>query len=341
MTVRVLPGRGVAVDHGALLGLVVAPVTTSTDTFVLGAGAVGLWLQWRLQLQGGCTLLARGATLQRLRAEALQVRDASGAELDRLQLQVDDVAVAALPRGATVLIATKADDVGPALDALWGRLPLDATVVLCQNGIGVVEAAAAQYGAWAYGRAGCWMGARREHEDTLVVAGVHRVDLAGQAAARPALALLGQRLRASGIAVDDLGEDIDRAEWRKALWNVAVNALCAVVDGPNGLLLEHPPLRRLAESLLDEALEVAGRDGVTLDGNDRATVWRSLETTRRNINATLQDLRAGRRPELAWLNGAVARGARRQGWQARANEALLDLVEHLHATGARRRDTHS
>lgn len=324
---------------GLPLGLSAAAVAASPDFYVLGAGAVGLWLQWRLQSQGGCTLLARGAILARLREDALTVVDATGAVLDRPRLTLADVETVVLSPGATVLVATKADDVEAALDTLWGRLPLDATVVLCQNGIGVVDAAAAQYGAWAYGRAGCWMGARREDAGTLVVAGVHRVDLAGQAEARPALEALGHRLRAAGVAVDDLGEDIARAEWRKALWNVAVNALCAVADGPNGLLLDHPPLRRVAESLLDEALEAAARDGVTLTDDDRAAVWRSLETTRRNVNATLQDLRAGRRPELAWLNGAVARAARRQGWRARANEALLDLVEHLHATGARRRDT--
>ncbi|MBT9557836.1 MAG: hypothetical protein IV100_17505 [Myxococcales bacterium] len=136
-------------------------------------------------------------------------------------------------------------------------------------------------------------------------------------------------LSAAGLPVTR-ASSVTACEWRKSLWNLAVSGVCALLDAPNGAILDHPGLRNLAESLVSEAVVVAATEGVELEPNGPgtafATVVASTEKTRNNLNAMVYDLRRGGPTEMPWLNGAVARLARARGLTAPHNETVARLV---------------
>ncbi|MBL8601082.1 MAG: ketopantoate reductase family protein [Myxococcales bacterium] len=306
--------------------------------FVIGAGAIGLWSAATLSPTAPTTLVARGARREALARTPLRVIDRTGATLATRSLDVTELeSLPARLGDSTVIVATKCAEVDAVLARIVPRLSPETAVFLGQNGLGLAAQAQARgVPPTQIGRALFWLGARREDDTTLRVAGVHRVDLAGHEALNAAKATLADALRASGVAVDDLGPQTALAEWKKSLWNLAVNALCAIADAPNGAVLDSPPLRRLAERLLDEAIAVASAEGEALSRDDRDAVFASLERTRSNLNATLQDLRHGRATELPWLNAAVVSRGARHGVSTPVNETLVALVEDLERRQTRR-----
>jgi 2-dehydropantoate 2-reductase len=308
-----------------------------TSTIVVGAGSIGLFLQALLQAREDSVLCARPRSHETLRAGPLRITRGGGAAEERLALRVvtvDELPGLGLAPSVTVFVTTKVPELAAALAELAPHLGAAAAIVLCQNGVGVIDEARRALPAARLYRLQCWMGVRRVALDHVHVAGVDRFELAGDPADAAFLADCRSRLAATGIpcAVEP---DLRRSEWRKALWNIAVNGLCCVADAANGAILEQPPLRRIAEALIDEAIVTAARDGVVLDDRDRAAVFASLARTAANLNGSLQDLRAGRRPELAYLNGAVVAAAARHGARAPVNQTIVDLVEFLAEAGLR------
>jgi 2-dehydropantoate 2-reductase len=295
---------------------------------VVGAGAIGTYLS---------VVLAPFVDLDVLvRDEALA--DALGAEPFTLEgvietkriVSVRALADARIEPGDQVVLTTKAGDLASALEIVDGLLPEGASVVLAQNGLGVLEDARDLTDAPIV-RAACWMGVRLVERGRAVVAGVHALALAPgseRAEERDASTRLAELARVAGLPVRE-EPDARSLEWRKALWNLAVNGLCAIVDGENGAILDDPHLRTASEGLLDEAFAVARAEGVSLDESDRARVYASLETTRRNVNATLQDLRRGRPTETRWLAGAVARIGRERGVPTPRHDQLVALLGAL------------
>ena len=158
------------------------------------------------------------------------------------------------------------------------------------------------------------------------VAGVFQIELAAdEPAALASMSALRAALVAAGYPVA-AAASVAACEWRKSLWNLAVSGPCALLDAPNGAILDRPPLRALADDLLAEARAVAAAEGVTLADDDLARVFTSTARTRANYNAMVQDLRRGVATEMPFLNGAVARLAAHHGLPAPTHLALARLV---------------
>lgn len=298
--------------------------------FVVGAGAIGTFLSVRL----GATCLVRDAeTRQALAATPFRLR---GAVDEAREVTVGVLGEASLPGGATVIVTTKVTDLQEALVPLVATLPDDGTIVLAQNGIGVLDAARSWVGPRKMARAACWMGIRAEGRGHAIVAGVHSLVLAaGSPDAGPATLALETACRAAGIPAL-VEARVEALEWKKALWNLAVNGVATLTDSPNGVVLDDPGVRTLAEGLLAEAIAVAAAEGIVLGDEDRARVFASLAVTRDNINATLQDVRNGRPTEMPFLNAQVRDLGERHGVATPLNRAVAALVDAL----ARRRSNH-
>lgn len=97
--------------------------------------------------------------------------------------------------------------------------------------------------------------------------------------------------------------------WKKVVTNAAINPLTAIVDCPNGRLVEVPELRALLRTLVVEAVKVAGTEGYRFD---ESLVEHTEEVCRRtatNISSMLQDIRAGRPTEIEAISGEILRRA--------------------------------
>lgn len=115
--------------------------------------------------------------------------------------------------------------------------------------------------------------------------------------------------------------------WEKLLVNVGINALAAMTGLKNGQILDYPETLRLLESLVFEAVEVARKKGIHIEGNPIDRVKAVIEATRENRCSMGQDLDRKRRTEIDAINGAVVREAERLGISVPYNRMITDLIK--------------
>lgn len=302
--------------------------------YVFGAGGIGLLIQYYLSKEIECTLIARQHTVDAFKNDKLYITGAIEEQVDVDCLTLDNLD--RINAGDVVFVATKVNDTFDALKELNKKLENGAIVVLCQNGIGVYSRCNPQLEGKIILRLNCWMGVVREEFNKIRLAGTFKFDLSGSESDHLHIEPIKKSLSTSGVRVD-CGNDIKLSEWQKALWNIAVNGICTIADSRNGEILEHEELKEIAKGLLLESQRIALLDGVKLQDNDLAQVFKSLETTKNNFNATLQDLRAGKLSEMDYLNGAVVKCARVHDQKAPINETIVNLVKYLEKTSARRK----
>ena len=130
----------------------------------------------------------------------------------------------------------------------------------------------------------------------------------------------------AGIETEASSNIHDRV-WDKLFANVGINGLTALTGLKNGQLLDHPETLRLMETLVSEALEVARRKGIGIEGNPIEKVKEAAEATRENRSSMGQDFDYKRRTEIDAINGAVVREAQRLGIPVPYNQMIADLIK--------------
>lgn len=303
------------------------------NLYIFGAGGIGLLLTYLIGKKNKITLIARESTRTVFETNQLSI---SGALEDSIPCTCKTIGeVTSFENGDYVFLTTKANDTFDLVKKISAKFENGANLVLCQNGIGIYEEACKRYPKVNFLRLNCWMGARRTSLDKVLLAGTFKFDLSAHKGLESELRAIEAVLKETGIRVDS-GFDPVLSEWQKALWNIAVNGLCSIVDSKNGAILDYQELKGISESLLSETKEVANSGGIEITDNDIRSVFDSLEKTRSNINATLQDLRAGKPHEIDYLNGAVVRCAKKFDQKAPLNETIVNLVNYLEKSEARR-----
>ncbi len=141
---------------------------------------------------------------------------------------------------------------------------------------------------------------------------------------RKGVRLSASLFRSAGFPVEEVS-DMGRAVWQKALVNLAINPVGALARVRNGVVGTHKALRDLWMSLLREGCRLASSEGFAIPLEEAVRqVEETAEKTAENENSMLQDLRLGRRTEVDYLNGYVAK----QG-EAPHNAAISSLIRAL------------
>jgi len=121
--------------------------------------------------------------------------------------------------------------------------------------------------------------------------------------------------------------------WSKLIVNAAINAPATLLRVRNGDLPVSSGGRELIHAIVEECLTIVRAKGIRLIFDDaEARVLAVCEGTAPNINSMFQDIRAGRRTEIDFINGALAREAQHLGILAPVNRALSLLIKALEAT---------
>jgi 2-dehydropantoate 2-reductase len=125
-------------------------------------------------------------------------------------------------------------------------------------------------------------------------------------------------------------EDARGAQWRKLIFNAASNAIGALTGLTHGRIAE-PPTRDLAWAVMAEGRAVADAQGIVLDRSPEELFDFAArkEIAYDHKPSMLQDVEAGRRTEVDFLNGAVVSFGERHGVDAPLNRALTALVKGL------------
>jgi 2-dehydropantoate 2-reductase len=294
--------------------------------YVLGAGSLGqLWAA--LLHRGGRPVCLILRTQERLD----EYRKAGGITLDE-DAEVERLTPPAVATGPAtmrrLLVATKAhqtmDALGPYLSLRDGSL----AIAILQNGMGAADEAQAAFpkariydlvtttSGW---RDAPFMLHRAGHGSTLI--GRNGPDSRGDDVAD-----IAQSLVVPGLEVI-VSPDIRTAQWRKLAVNCVINPLAALLEILNGQIPTDPRAQKVLGALCTELAAVANAEGVALTPQDMlASIDSTCRITASNNNSMLQDVRAGRRTEIEYLNGYVLARARAHGIPCPANQALYDDI---------------
>lgn len=227
----------------------------------------------------------------------------------------------------TLIIATKAHQVHPALAPLLPILSPTATILLLQNGVpdpipgfGPCFAGVTTHGI--YSRA----------PFDLVLAGsgelvFGRIDGGGGEGGEElitALQRIGAEYTTPGL--------LRRRQMIKLAVNASINTVTAVYGVRNGALREMPEALETMGRIVDEVFEVVSRSPGG-EGLSRKELWREVErmarVTARNWSSMVQDIRAGRRTEVEAITGWVVQRGKEVGVECPANLEVMERVREL------------
>ncbi|HEY6815732.1 MAG TPA: 2-dehydropantoate 2-reductase [Croceibacterium sp.] len=125
-----------------------------------------------------------------------------------------------------------------------------------------------------------------------------------------------------------LEPQIHGAIWSKAIFNAAMNPLCALTRRTPGFLHSHEESRALIRALVDEGVAVADASGIAIPAQPIHDLTHVSMTDHADHEASmLQDVKAGRRTEVDAINGAIVEAARTAGVAAPLTETLWRLVK--------------
>ncbi len=263
-----------------------------------------------------------------IRRHGLRVTGASGDRTVRLgaTTRAEEVGTADL-----IVVATKAMDVEEAARAALPLLGSETIVLPIQNGLGSSDAAAAVVGeervllgvAGGFGASVVAPGWAHHEGMELVRLGEPH----GPKTER--LERVAEAWRAAGFAVQTY-DDIDRLVWEKLICNVCFSGPCAVLDASIGEVMADEHSWAVAVGCAVEAYDVARALGVDLAFDDPVAHVRAFGSAIPNAHPSLLlDLRAARRTEIDFINGAIPRVGRTVGVAAPVNETVTALVRAL------------
>ncbi|MEI7026736.1 2-dehydropantoate 2-reductase [Paenibacillus sp. y28] len=322
---------------------------------IIGAGALGRLLAARLQ-----PFCAQLLLVTRTKEQADAISGGGGIQLvDGTEHILADARTAALegPGEAVrllqemepewIVLAVKQQHINGALaESVQRAMGVSTRLLLLQNGIGHVERLlAAGIDPDRMYAAVTTEGAKAEDTRRVIHTGrgltrigpavskesggseLHSGPLYRETVIREAQGLIGL-LSSAGFTIQ-WTNPIAPYVWSKLVMNALINPLTAILRIRNGELLESPHALDLMRRLFNEALRIAGAEGVPLSPGLWEEVLQVCVRTAANSSSMLQDVLAGRPTELDWITGALLRAAEKYGMDAPSHRAVYLLMKAI------------
>jgi 2-dehydropantoate 2-reductase len=303
---------------------------------ILGAGAIGGAIGGKLAQAGyDVTLVARGAHLEALRRDGLELRDPGRSETLRLPAVASPVEAGIGP-GDCVLVATKTQQSELALgdlQAATAEFSCDIAVVCAQNGVDNERMALRRFSP-VYGM-------------RVILAGTHLAPGVVEIATAPVYGILdvGEYPAGTDEVAETLAADLTTAgfdsrattdimafKYLKLLGNLA-NALQAA----SGLELSGEPARSIMAAARDEARRCYEAAGIKVADEDAEAVRRRLRGDVKAVQGAIrqggsswQSLQRGTGDiEADYLNGEIVLLGRLHGVPTPVNARLQEVANRL------------
>lgn len=286
---------------------------------VFGPGAMGCLFAARLMDSGAKVYLVDH------RAERAAQLEKSGITLETPEKNFvqHPAVVTQAPTGLDLIIVlVKAHATGSL------RFPPDTPVLTLQNGLGNVETLCSILGS-----ARLLAGTTSEAATLLSEGHVRHVaegkTLFGAWTSAPTDSALSM-LEAAGFDVG-LTEAPGQMIWEKVAMNAGINPLTAILNVPNGRLLELSDSRQLMRDLVVEAAKVASTEGYRFDHSLVEMAEDMCTRTAENVSSMLQDIRSGRQTEIDAISGEILRRAQLASLPTPRTRVIWQLVRGLEA----------
>lgn len=284
---------------------------------VVGPGAMGCLFAARLAQSGVRTWVVdyKSDRVSRLNAAGITVESDAGT------ITAKPECVPSIPTGMSlVIVLTKSYSTGRL------RFPPDVPILTLQNGLGNVETLCSMVGS-----ARVLVGITSEAATLLAegqirhaASGLTRFGAWTSCPTEPALSLL----RKAGFEVE-VTEAPGQLIWEKVSINAAINPLTAILNVPNGMLIELKEVRQLMRDLVVEAAKVAATEGYRFDHSLVEIAEDICRKTNTNISSMLQDIRAGKQTEIDAISGEVLRRAQLASLPTPRTRVIYQLVRGL------------
>ncbi len=290
-------------------------------TAILGAGAVGCFYGGMLARAGReVVLIGRAAHVDAIRCGGLRMQTQSFDERVPVAASTDAAAVAG---AKLVLCCVKSNDTLQAAKDMAPHLEPDAIVLSLQNGYDNAERLQQSLGRPVYpavvyvATEMAGPGHLRHHgRGELVIA-----PFAGSSELVAEFAL-------AGVPVS-ISDDVAGQLWAKLVINCVYNGLSAITQMPYGQIVVADGMREVIDDVVTECLAVAKAEGVSVQDDIRSAVAGIAQSMATQISSTAHDVARGRRSEIDYINGYVARRAAIHGIRTPVNRTILALVKLL------------
>lgn len=295
---------------------------------MIGPGAIGTWLAWRLSAVADVLLIGRRPSWLKAAGGGLVVRgEVAGPCRPRLFRIRTTLFPSGKPDG--IFICVKSRDTRGAL-AHARRLAGPRTpVVSLQNGLDHVAPTKRALG---HGRAvfaACYAAVERQGPSTVRHHAGQAIRLGATGRNAAAAKAVRGWLLAAGLDAPAPARE-DRVLWTKLVFNAATNPIGALTARTNGELARVGALWETLLAALGEAEGAARAEGhAPLVSDMAALLKRSCEATPEQENSMLQDLRAGRPTEADAILRPLLSAARRHKRPAPVLTALHGFVKRL------------
>jgi 2-dehydropantoate 2-reductase len=136
-------------------------------------------------------------------------------------------------------------------------------------------------------------------------------------------------LSSSGFDIKET-QNIQRKMWYKLLANAAICPLGTILHAKNGEILKKPSFVRIFEAILEEGITLASQLLPDEDfSNSPDFIKEVITKTQDNKCSMLQDVERGRRTEIDYINGFIAKESQAIGLKAPVNSAITNIVNSL------------
>ncbi|MCJ1430772.1 hypothetical protein MMC27_000122 [Xylographa pallens] len=238
-----------------------------------------------------------------------------------------------------LIVAVKAQNTVAALRSIQHRLTAQSTILFLQNGMGVVDEVDQRLFPSQTGRPHHVIGINSHGLNStepfvITHAGNGSINIGALSTGKQDTSsdyLQQTMLQARPLnAVLHSPDEILQLQWEKFVANLVVNPLTAVLDCPNGRLTQ-PDMANTIRILTTEISAViqalpemsASTKAHFLPDRLRALVITIAAKTAKNFSSMLQDVRAGKDTEIAYITGYLLRRAEELGLRCEENENLM------------------
>jgi len=294
---------------------------------IVGVGGVGGYFGGKLAKAGiDVVFIARGATLEALRARGLRVDSIDG------DFAVENVHATDDPANAgtvdAILFAVKAWQIPEAAERARPLADVNTIVVPLENGLEAPEQLAAVFGRERVLGGLCGIVAFIVEPGHIRHAGAEPFVMFGELDGGPSER--EQRLRDAFVRASvkaDAPKDIQHALWSKFLFITPMSAIGAITRVPIGTWRAMPETRELAVRAMREIIAVGAARGVDLGDDAVERTLARYDGLPADATSSLQrDVMEGKPSELDAQLGAVARMARAAAITTPVCDLLLALL---------------
>ncbi|EGD73427.1 3-methyl-2-oxobutanoate hydroxymethyltransferase [Salpingoeca rosetta] len=235
------------------------------------------------------------------------------------------------PMADVAIVMTKSATTPQAARVARRLLRPNGVVVTLQNGVGNHQALSRELPHHAVVAGVTTDGARIERPGRVVHTGRGDTLIAGGGDVHAAQ-LVTALLSSAGFACKQIDDQraMNSVVWGKLLINCAINPITAIMDVPNGQLLESSEALSIIEDVVAEVMAVAERKGIVIPFEDPLDqVHTVLRNTAPNFSSMLADVRRGVATEIDYINGHVVKEGKAMRVRTPMNASLLHGVKAL------------